>query len=179
MRVMTSAEDPRPPRIRSFVRRMGRITSAQERALLELWPRFGLEVPGRPQPLDLDRLYGRHAPRIVEIGFGNGENLLALAAANPQLDYLGIEVHRPGVGRTLLEAHKAGLSNLRVACHDAVEVFEQLLPPRSLNGVLLLFPDPWHKKRHNKRRLVQAPFVELVAGRLAAGAVLHLSLIHI
>jgi len=170
---MTPSATGTPRPIRSFVLRMGRITLAQERALEELWPRFGL---GRTElPLDLDREFGRSAPRVVEIGFGNGENLASLAAEHPERDFLGIEVHRPGVGRLLLEAERAGLSNLRVACRDAVEVLDRLVPAASLDEVLILFPDPWHKKRHHKRRLVQAPFVELVASRLRAGGILHLA----
>src|SRR5688572_17445080 len=150
--------------IRSFVVRGGRITAAQQRALDELWPRYG--VAFEPQPLDLDALFGRRAPRTVEIGFGNGEHLAALAGAHPERDYLGIEVHRPGVGHLLLAAERLSLSNVRASCHDAVEVLEQQFPPASLDEVLVLFPDPWHKKRHHKRRLIQEPFVELIAQRL-------------
>ncbi len=159
--------------IRSFVVRGGRITAAQQRALDELWPRYG--VAFEPQPLDLDALFGRGAPRVVEIGFGNGEHLAALAAAHPERDYLGIEVHRPGVGHLLLALERLALSNVRASCHDAVEVFEQQLPPASLDEVLVLFPDPWHKKRHHKRRLIQEPFVELIAQRLKPGGRLLLA----
>ncbi|MGB8327399.1 MAG: tRNA (guanosine(46)-N7)-methyltransferase TrmB [Steroidobacteraceae bacterium] len=175
----TPPEHPR--RIRSFVLRAGRITTAQERALVELWPRFGVEPPARGAapstltPLDFDALYGRRAPRVVEVGFGNGENLLALARAHPESDYLGIEVHRPGVGRLLLGAQAARLENLRVLCDDAVEVFARLIPSGSLEEVLVLFPDPWPKKRHHKRRLIQALFVACVADRLRPGGVLHLA----
>jgi tRNA (guanine-N7-)-methyltransferase len=169
--------------IRSFVLRKGRITAAQERALIELWPRFGVggDIDGEPGddpregPLDLGRLYGREAERCVEIGFGNGENLLSLALRRPDRDYLGLEVHRPGVGRALLEAARADLGNLRIACCDAVEFFEQRLPPASLSEVLVLFPDPWQKSRHHKRRLIQPPFVALLASRLRAGGRLHLA----
>jgi tRNA (guanine-N7-)-methyltransferase len=160
-----------PAGVRSFVLRAGRITAAQERALQELWPRWG--VTFTPQTLDLDALFGRVAPRVVEIGFGNGENLSQLAAAHPERDYLGIEVHRPGVGRVLLDVEQAGLSNVRLSNHDAVEVFEHQLPPGSLDEVLVLFPDPWHKKRHHKRRLLNVAFVQLLASRLKAGGVLH------
>lgn len=166
--------DPAHPRsIRSFVVRAGRITAAQERALVELWPRFGVDFA--PQPLDLDALFARHAPRTVEIGFGNGENLVALAKAHPERDYLGIEVHPPGVGRVLLALAAAGLTNVRVLAHDAVEVFERQLPPASLAEVLVLFPDPWHKKRHHKRRLIQEPFARCVAESLQHGGTLRLA----
>lgn len=159
--------------VRSFVTRAGRLTAAQQRALVELWPKFG--VAFEAQPLDLDALFGRRAPRVMEIGFGNGDHLAALAKAHPQCDYLGVEVHRPGVGRLLLgiEAHE--LTNLRIICHDAVAVLEQQIPQRSLDEVLILFPDPWPKKRHHKRRLIQAPFVALLADRLKTGGVLRLA----
>ena len=162
-----------PRSIRSFVTRSGRITEAQQRALQLLWPRYGLEFESRT--LDCDTLFGRHAPRTVEIGFGNGENLAALASAHPERDYLGIEVHRPGVGRLLLAIEARRLANVRVICHDAVEVLERQLAPQSLAEVLILFPDPWPKKRHHKRRLVQGPFVELVTERLQSGGVLRLA----
>ena len=161
-----------PRAIRSFVTRAGRITSAQERALDTLWPKYGLEPR---EPLDLDAVFARQAPRTAEIGFGNGENLLALAAAHPERDYLGIEVHRPGVGRVLLALEARALSNVRVICHDAVEVLEQDLPGACLEEILVLFPDPWPKKRHHKRRLVQAPFVALLAERLKPGGVVHMA----
>jgi tRNA (guanine-N7-)-methyltransferase len=162
-----------PRSIRSFVTRAGRITEAQQRALEESWPKFGVEFDGRP--LDLDRLFGRNAPLAVEIGFGNGENLAALAEAHPERNYLGIEVHRAGVGRLMLAAEIAQLSNVRIACHDAVEVLEHQLPPQSLDELLILFPDPWHKKRHHKRRLIQPPFVALAVSRLKIGGVLRLA----
>jgi tRNA (guanine-N7-)-methyltransferase len=159
--------------IRSFVMRAGRQTVAQTRALEDLWPRLG--VAYSPQPLALDELFGRHAPRTLEIGFGNGEHLASLAAANPGRDYLGIEVHRPGVGHLLLLAETQKLTNIRVSSHDAVEVLRDQLAPASLDEVLVLFPDPWHKKRHHKRRLIQPPFVELIASRMQAGGVLKLA----
>ncbi|MGC8518077.1 MAG: tRNA (guanosine(46)-N7)-methyltransferase TrmB [Steroidobacteraceae bacterium] len=161
-----------PRAIRSFVTRAGRITPAQERALQMLWPKYGLAPQG---PLDLDDVFGRAAPRTAEVGFGNGENLLALAAAHPERDYLGIEVHRPGVGRVLLAIEERSLSNVRVICHDAVEVLERHLPPASLEEILVLFPDPWPKKRHHKRRLIQSPFVALLAERLKLGGRVHLA----
>lgn len=159
--------------IRSFVIRTGRITPAQERALAELWPRFGVEYA--PAPLDLDALYGRAAPRTLEIGFGNGEHLLGQARAHPERDFLGVEVHRPGVGRLLLGLAEHGLTNVRVICHDAVEVLARQLPPHAFAAILILFPDPWPKKRHHKRRLIQPDFAALLASRLAPGGVLHLA----
>ncbi len=168
-RDITGPDHPRS--IRSFVVRGGRITAAQERALDALWPKFGLEIDTRP--LDPDAVFGRRAPLCAEIGFGNGENLAALAAAHPERNYLGIEVHRPGVGRLLLALEERKLLNVRVLCHDAVEVFSRQLASASLDEVLILFPDPWPKKRHHKRRLVQTPFVELVADRLRPGGVLR------
>ncbi len=183
---MTDNEPPRPSpadpsgaaasrarSIRSFVTRSGRITEAQQRALDLLWPQYGIEFEA--SPLDLAATFGRVAPRVVEIGFGNGENLTALAAAQPERDFLGIEVHRSGVGRVLLAAQERQLHNLRVICHDAVEVLEQQIPLQSLDEVLILFPDPWPKKRHHKRRLIQAPFVELLAGRLKTAGLLRLA----
>ena len=163
-----------PRTIRSFVTRAGRITEAQQRALEESWPTYGVEFDGSCA-LDLDALFGRHAPRVVEIGFGNGENLAALATAHPERDYLGIEVHRAGVGRLMLAAQSAQLTNVRIACHDAVEVLGQQLPRASLDEILILFPDPWHKKRHHKRRLIQPPFVELAVSRLKSGGRLRLA----
>jgi tRNA (guanine-N7-)-methyltransferase len=170
-----SAGEPAQQRrtVRSFVLRGGRITDAQQRALSELWPRYGIDFS--PVPLDLDATFGRRAPRVVEIGFGNGEHLVALATAHPDRDYLGIEVHRPGAGRLLLALDQTGTRNVRVICEDAVQVFDKQIPPDALDEVLILFPDPWPKKRHHKRRLIQAPFVELIASRLAPGGVLRLA----
>jgi tRNA (guanine-N7-)-methyltransferase len=153
--------------IRSFVARAGRMTVAQERAWRDLWPRYG--VAETDQALDLDSAFGRAAARTLEIGFGNGESLVALAQAHPDEDFLGIEVHRPGVGHLMLRADSLGLGNIRVACRDAVEVLSQQLPDASLDAVLLYFPDPWPKKRHHKRRILQPAFVELVASRLKSG----------
>ena len=159
--------------IRSFVVRAGRMTVGQSRALDEFWPRYGVEYSAAP--LDLDILFGRAAPRTLELGFGNGEHLAALARAHPERDYLGIEVHRPGVGHLFMLAAANGSTNLRASQHDAVEVLGEQLAPASLDEVLVLFPDPWHKKRHHKRRLIQSPFVELVASRLKAGGVFRLA----
>jgi tRNA (guanine-N7-)-methyltransferase len=170
---MADTEHPRS--IRSFVIRTGRITAAQERALEALWPKYGVELEAARGLLDWDALFGRKAPHTVEIGFGNGENLARMATEHPERDYLGIEVHRPGVGRLLLELEELRLTNVRVVCHDAVEVLAQYLPPASLDEVVILFPDPWPKKRHHKRRLVQAPFLQLVAERLAPGGIVRLA----
>jgi tRNA (guanine-N7-)-methyltransferase len=159
--------------VRSFVTRAGRVTAAQQRALVELWPRFGVEFAAKP--LDLDALFGRRAARIMEIGFGNGDHLKALAKTHPECDYLGVEVHRPGVGRLLLAIEEQNLTNLRIVCHDAVEVLEEQIPLRSLDEALILFPDPWPKKRHHKRRLIQPPFVALLAERLKREGVLRLA----
>jgi tRNA (guanine-N7-)-methyltransferase len=162
-----------PRAIRSFVTRSGRITTAQVRALEELWPRYGVELGAAP--IDLDAVFGRRARRVAEIGFGNGENLLALAASRPAEDFLGIEVHRPGVGRLLLQLEERALGNVRVVCHDAVEVLERYLGGPCLDEVLILFPDPWPKKRHHKRRLLQPSFVALLAQRLKSGGALRLA----
>jgi len=168
---MTDTEHPRS--IRSFVTRAGRITEAQERALEILWPRYGVEFS--TEPLSFDVLFARQAPRTVEIGFGNGENLAEMASAHPERDYLGIEVHRPGVGRLLLALEERQLTNVRVICHDAVEVLTRQIPTRSLDEVVILFPDPWPKKRHHKRRLVQSTFVELVVDRMQPGGILRMA----
>jgi tRNA (guanine-N7-)-methyltransferase len=159
--------------IRSFVIRAGRITTAQQRALDELWPTFGVEFA--PAMLDAVALFGRAAPRTIEIGFGNGDNLLDLAAAHPERDFLGVEVHRSGVGRVLLALQSRQLRNVRLVCHDAVEVLEQQIPEGSVDEILILFPDPWPKKRHHKRRLIQLPFATLAASRLAPGGRLRLA----
>ncbi|GIX32961.1 MAG: tRNA (guanine-N(7)-)-methyltransferase [Lysobacterales bacterium] len=152
-------------RIRSFVLREGRITPAQQRALIELWPRYGLEAAALADPAVA---FGREARRVLEIGFGCGEALLAAALADPTSDFLGIEVHRPGVGRLLLAAARAQITNLRVVIADAVEAIEHL-PAGALAEVRLFFPDPWPKKRHRKRRLIQPPFVERLARILVPG----------
>ena len=160
-----------PRGVRSFVLRAGRMTDGQQRALDTLWPRFGLEYT--QSPCDLDVQFGRQAPRVVEIGFGNGANLIHMASQRPEADFLGIEVHRPGVGRVLLDVERLALSNVRVSNHDAVEVIGQQLPQGCLDEVLVLFPDPWHKKRHHKRRLLNAAFVALVATRLKPGGIVR------
>lgn len=160
-------------RIRSFVRRQGRLTKGQQHALDTLWPAMGTDY--QAHPLDLDALFGRAAPVTLEIGFGMGASLVTVAAAHPEQNFIGIDVHMPGVGSCLASAQAAGVSNLRVMCHDAVEVLEQMIPEAYLALVQLFFPDPWHKARHNKRRIIQAPFVELVGRKLAAGGVFHMA----
>jgi tRNA (guanine-N7-)-methyltransferase len=152
--------------------RAGRTTAAQRDALERLWPRYGVAGAG---PLDPERLYGRRAPWVIEIGFGNGEALLALAGAHPNWDFLGIEVHPPGVGRLLAGLDAGGLGNVRVARQDALEVLGERVAPASVDGIHLWFPDPWPKKRHHKRRLVQPGFVALVARALKPGGWFHLA----
>jgi tRNA (guanine-N7-)-methyltransferase len=159
--------------VRSFVVRAGRMTVAQQRAWQEIWPKIGIETTD--VPLDLPAIFGRDASRTLEIGFGNGESLVALAAAQPERDFLGIEVHPPGVGHLLLRAHESHLTNVRVICRDAVEVLQHCIPEQSLEELLLYFPDPWPKKRHHKRRIVQSGFVALVASRLRPGGVLRMA----
>lgn len=166
---MNPSDTQRP--IRSFVLRQGRVSSAQARFREEGMPRWGIEY--RNARLDLDAAFGRRAPRILEIGCGMGETTAAIAAAHPQNDYLGIEVHTPGVGSLLKEIALRELTNLRVVQHDAVEVVRDMLPEASLAGIHIYFPDPWPKKRHHKRRLIQPPFVALLASRLAPGGYIH------
>lgn len=159
--------------VRSFVRRSGRLTAAQDKATEQGWPQFGIEYSAAP--LDLDTSFGRHAPRYLEIGFGMGTSLAAMAAANPDTDYLGIEVHRPGVGSLLIHMQEQQLNNIRIMCHDAVEVLEHMIPDHSLDGVYLFFPDPWHKKRHHKRRIVNPKFVQRLAHKLKHGGLFHMA----
>ncbi len=157
--------------IRSFVLRQGRISNAQQRALEGLLPRFG--IPFQGSLLDLDEAFGRAAPKILEIGFGMGETTAAIAAAHPENDYLGVEVHSPGVGSLLKQIEEQGLTNLRVIQHDAVEVLKHMIAPGALSGVHIFFPDPWHKKRHHKRRLIQPELVALLSDRLRPGGYIH------
>lgn len=168
-----TADSGARPRIRSYVLRAGRVGSGQARALAEIGPRFVL--PYEPRVLDLDAVFGRVAPRVLEIGFGMGEGLAEIAAAHPEIDYIGVEVHTPGVGALLKQIGERGLGNVRVIQHDAVEVLTAMLAPATLAGIHIFFPDPWHKKRHHKRRLIQAPLVALLASRLAPGGHLHLA----
>jgi tRNA (guanine-N7-)-methyltransferase len=158
-------------RVRSFVVRAGRLGPGQQRALAELGPQYLL--PFAPQPLDIAATFGRRAPVILEIGFGMGDATAQVAAAMPDHDFIGIEVHPPGVGALLKRIGESGLTNVRVVRHDAVEVLAQMLPPASLAGVHIWFPDPWHKKRHHKRRLIQPPFVQRLVQHLASGGYLH------
>jgi len=162
---------PRP--IRSFVLRQGRVTDAQRRACEQWLPRFGIPYPADPPALD--RAFGRAAPRILEIGFGMGETTARIAADHPENDYLGVEVHTPGVGGLLKRVADLGLANVRVIQHDAVEVLERMVGPESLDGVHVFFPDPWPKKRHHKRRLIQPAFATLLASRMKPGAYLHVA----
>jgi len=158
--------------IRSFVRREGRMTKAQQRALTELWPRYTVQADSI---IDFAAAFDRRAPVMLEIGFGNGEALSATAAAFPQNNYLGIEVHRPGIGNLLLQLERQGLRNVRVIGGDAKLVLREHVPPTSLDAVYLFFPDPWPKTRHHKRRLVQADFVQLVREKLKPGGCFHIA----
>jgi tRNA (guanine-N7-)-methyltransferase len=157
--------------IRSYVLRQGRTTPSQQRALKELYPRYGIEFSERR--LDFGALFGRGAPVVLEIGSGMGETTAAIAEAQPQTDFLAVEVHGPGVGSLLSRIAAARLSNLRIIRHDAVEVLEKMIPDAALAGIHLFFPDPWPKKRHHKRRLVQPEFAALMARKLARGGYLH------
>ena len=157
--------------IRSFVLRQGRMSEAQQRYLDTVLPRIGLAY--REAPLDLDAAFGRGAPKIVEIGFGMGETTARIAAAHPENDYLGIEVHTPGVGALCKLVDEQGLGNVRIMQHDAVEVLRDMIPDGTLAGVHVFFPDPWRKKRHHKRRIIQPDFVALIAAKLAPGGYLH------
>jgi tRNA (guanine-N7-)-methyltransferase len=157
--------------IRSFVRREGRITVAQQRALETLWPRFGVTLGSAA--LDLDLIFGRNAPRILEIGFGMGDSLLACASAHPEIDYLGVEVHRPGIGGVLRKLDELNLSNVRVIDGDALEALRANISDASIDAIYVFFPDPWPKKRHHKRRLVQPEFIALAHAKLKPGGLLH------
>ncbi len=160
-----------PKIIRSFVRRAGRITTGQTRAFEELGPKF--IVPYNAAPADFTALFGREAPTILEIGFGMGEATAYIAALRPQDNFLCCEVHEPGVGALLKRIGEQGLTNIRILAHDAVEVIDHMLPPQVLDGVHVFFPDPWHKTKHNKRRLLQTPLVAKLAARLKPGGYLH------
>jgi tRNA (guanine-N7-)-methyltransferase len=159
--------------IRSYVLRQGRVSNAQARAHETLLPRYGIEYSGKP--VDLSTIFGRRAKTILEIGCGMGETTAAIAAAHPETNFLGIEVHTPGVGSLLKLIDEGGLTNLRVIQHDAVEVLREMITPVSLDGAHIFFPDPWPKKRHHKRRLVQTDFVALLASRLKPGGYVHLA----
>jgi len=159
--------------VRSFVRREGRLTPGQERALEELWPLYGIdEAEGQ---IDLEQLFDRKAPIVFEIGFGNGSSLAEMAANQPEMNFIGVEVHRPGVGHLLKLIEEQQLTNLRVACTDAVELLKHRIPDKSLDRLQLYFPDPWHKKRHHKRRIIQPAFVNLLAQKIKSAGHLHMA----
>jgi tRNA (guanine-N7-)-methyltransferase len=159
--------------IRSFVLRTGRMTDAQRRAMTELWPRFGIDLP--TNSLNLQSLFDSKAPITLEIGIGTGDCLAAMAAAEPDVNFLGIEVHEPGVGHCLLRVAEENLHNVRLIHHDAIEVLTSGIPDNSLARVNLFFPDPWHKKRHNKRRIVQSAFVRLLSQKLEQDGIFHVA----
>jgi len=160
--------------IRSFVLRQGRLTTGQQRALEQVMPIFG--VPYQPELLNLATVFGRtESNKILEIGFGMGESTAYIASLLPEQDFLGVEVHTPGVGSLLKQIDEQQLKNLRIIQHDAVEVLNHMIADESLDGVHIFFPDPWHKKRHHKRRLIQAGFVKLLCSKLKAGAYLHVA----
>jgi tRNA (guanine-N7-)-methyltransferase len=165
--------DLRHRHIRSFVLRTGRISTAQQRCLDTLLPKFGIAYT--PHALDLDAAFGRSAPKIMEIGFGMGEPTAHIAKSHPQNDYFAIEVHTPGVGSLLKQIDEQELSNIRIMQHDAVEIIRDMLPDNALDGVHIFFPDPWHKARHNKRRLIQQPFISQLAKKIKPGGYLHVA----
>lgn len=162
-------------RIRSFVKREGRLTKGQASALERLMPVWGISPPAAGEPVQLVELFGRDAPVTLEIGFGMGHSLVAMAKAAPERNFIGVEVHRPGVGALLMEAEEQGVSNLRAVEFDAVEVLEQWLADGCIDRVQIFFPDPWHKTRHHKRRLIQPGFVQLLRRKMRIGGILHLA----
>jgi tRNA (guanine-N7-)-methyltransferase len=159
--------------VRSFVRRDSRLTDAQAEAYTTLWPQYGLEM--QAGMLDYQQVFGRLAPCILEIGFGSGESLLAMAKAHPEKNFIGIEVHKPGIGGLLLGIQVASLTNIRIYHHDAVEVLTHCIPAESVDGVQLFFPDPWPKRRHHKRRLIQPKFIDQLIAKLKPAGILHLA----
>ncbi|HWJ95417.1 MAG TPA: tRNA (guanosine(46)-N7)-methyltransferase TrmB, partial [Telluria sp.] len=163
--------DPAERRIRSFVTRAGRLSTAQARALEELGPKFMIGY--RKEPLDYEQVFGRKAPVVLEIGFGMGDTTAHIAKVMPDKDFIGVEVHTPGVGSLLKLIGEQDIGNLRLIQHDAVEVLRDMIPDGSLAGVHIYFPDPWHKARHNKRRLIQGPFVKHLTDKLAPGGYIH------
>lgn len=163
--------DPSKHRIRSFVTRAGRVSSGQARALELFGPQFC--VPYQQSLLDVEKTFGRNAPTILEIGFGMGETSAIISASMPETNFIGVEVHTPGVGSLLKLIGEKQLSNQRIIQYDVVDVLKDMIAPNSLAGVHVFFPDPWHKARHNKRRLIQAPIVQLIASRLAVGGYIH------
>lgn len=173
LNTMTATTDLSKRHIRSFVLRQGRVSPAQQRAVDTLLPRFG--IPYGAHVLDLDAAFARRAARILEIGFGMGDSTAAIALSHPENNYLALEVHTPGVGNLLKLIDAQGIGNIRIIQHDAVEVVRDMLGDAALDGVHIFFPDPWHKARHNKRRLIQAPFVALLARKLKPGGYLHVA----
>ncbi|HFC6389017.1 TPA: tRNA (guanosine(46)-N7)-methyltransferase TrmB [Neisseria bacilliformis] len=170
----TTSQTPEHPRaIRSFVLRQGHMTAAQQRAIDTLWPRYGLDY--RAETLDLAQTFGRPAPKVLEIGFGMGTATAEIARRLPDTDFLAADVHGPGVGNLLKLIEEQGIANIRVMRHDAVEIVENMLADNSLDGIHIFFPDPWHKKRHHKRRLIQAPFVAKLLPKLKSGGYIHLA----
>ena len=170
---MTETTDLSKRHIRSYVLRQGRVSPAQQRAVEILLPRFG--IPYAVQPLSLAQVFDRDAPKILEIGFGMGESTAAIALAHPENDYLALEVHTPGVGNLLKLIEAQQITNIRIIQHDAVEVLRDMLPDAVLDGVHIFFPDPWHKARHNKRRLIQAPFIAHLVKKLKPGGYVHVA----
>ena len=167
---MLSVEIIPKQKIRSFMRRQGRLTTGQQMALDNYWAIYGLDPR---TDVDFSEVFGRDAPLCVEIGFGNGESLAKMAAANPDINYIGIEVHRPGVGHLMLKLAQQGINNVRIYCCDAIEIMEQRIADHSLTGVHLFFPDPWPKKKHHKRRIVRPSFVDLLVRKLKVGGYFH------
>ena len=168
--MMTVTDQTLPQRIRSFIRRQGRLTPGQQLALDQHWDKYCLDFQ---VDYDFAEVFGRTAPLFMEIGFGNGDSLAKMAAANPDKDYIGIEVHKPGVGHLLILLHEQSLTNVRIYCHDAIEILEQKIADNRLAGVHLFFPDPWHKKKHHKRRIVRPSFVDLLVKKLQPGGYFH------
>lgn len=159
--------------IKSFVRREGRLTPGQQKALDDLWPLWGID--DNDSPLNLVKLFGRDNPKVLEIGFGNGASLIEMAANQPEMDFIGVEVHRPGVGQLLKAIDERNLTNLRVACTDAVALLKNRIGDGALHRLQLYFPDPWHKKRHHKRRIIQPAFVAVLAAKIEAGGSIHMA----
>lgn len=170
---MTNTTDLSKRHIRSFVLRQGRVSPAQQRACETLLPRFGIQYAA--QPLDLALAFGRIAPKILEIGFGMGDSTATIARDHPESDYLALEVHTPGVGNLLKLIDAQHIANVRIIQHDAVEVLHDMIGTNTLDGVHIFFPDPWHKARHNKRRLIQAPFIAQLAQKIKPGAYIHVA----
>lgn len=167
------SEELKKRTIRSFVLRTGRMTSGQQRAVDDNWPRWGLQHTDAL--LDIESVFQRAGPSVLEIGFGMGQSLVEMAHQSPNTNFIGIEVHKPGVGKLFHNMVERDVNNVRVYCHDAVEILRDCISESSLDAVQIFFPDPWHKKKHHKRRLIQAPFVDLLVSRLKPGGTLHLA----